>query len=209
MWRGSSIGPTWDGRVGVDLSAPGERTVTTYNPTSFWATSRFNLVADGGGLYGIASAVSAAAPVVTGTVALMLQKNPAADAASIKSTLQRTARVDNFTGAVPNPRFGHGKLDALAAVAATPRKPLPASVSDCLFNWAERAFPHLFSPAGSPSATFAPYHYRFYPGTSNYLAVSSEDNRIYLLGPLTANEVLPFAPATDYLPQAGCAYWGL
>jgi minor extracellular serine protease Vpr len=117
LWLGSSVGPTFDGRLGVDISAPGDFVMTTYNPTSFWATLRFNMVQGGGGFYGRANAVSAAAPQVTGIIALMLQKNPNLDALQIKQMLQRTARSDSFTGVVPNTSFGYGKVNTYAAVA--------------------------------------------------------------------------------------------
>ncbi len=53
LWRGSSVGTTFDGRLGVDFSAPGDSVVTTYNPTSYWATFPGNMINDGGGLYGL------------------------------------------------------------------------------------------------------------------------------------------------------------
>lgn len=204
LWLGSSVGPTWDGRVGVDVSGPGERTITTYGPDSYWATARFNLINDGGGLYGIASAVSAAAPLVTGVVALMLERNPKADASTLKSALQRSARADAFTGAVPNPRWGYGKVDALAAVAAIPLTPVPTTVSDCMFNWAERQFTDLFRPAGATSGVFQQYYYRYYSGTANYVAVSSNDNHIWLLGPATGGNLLDVGKVSDYQSLAGC-----
>ena len=118
LWTGSSVGPTVDGRIGVDVSAPGDRIVTTYSPGSAWATDRFNLIVDGGGLYGMAGAVSAAAPVVTGIIALMLEVDPTLDAVSVKRILQETARADEFTGQTPNTLWGHGKVDALEALTA-------------------------------------------------------------------------------------------
>ncbi|WP_395703583.1 S8 family serine peptidase [Aquabacterium sp.] len=205
LWAGSSIGPTWDGRVGVDFSAPGERTITTYSPTSYWATFKFNQVADGGGLYGVASAVSAAAPVATGIVALMLQKNPGLDAAAIRAALRSSARSDAFTGAVPNPRFGYGKVDALAALAAIPRQVIAASAKDCLFNWAEVTFPDLFKPAHAVSGTLAPYYYRYYAATGNYVGVSADDNHIYLLGPASGGAILDVGAFADYAGLAGCS----
>jgi hypothetical protein len=116
IWKGSSAGPTYDGRLGVDFAAPGDSLFTTYNPTSYWATFRFNVIQDGLGKYGRASAVSAAAPFATGVVALMLQMHPKLDAATAKQILHETARRDSFTGTVPNPTWGHGKIDALAAL---------------------------------------------------------------------------------------------
>jgi len=119
IWRGSSTGPTFDGRLGIDVAAPGDRVVTTYGPRTVWATLRFNLVQGGDGFYGMAGAVSAAAPMVTGIIALMLQMNPTLDAAAVKRILQQTARADSFTGTVPNTTWGYGKVDAYAAVART------------------------------------------------------------------------------------------
>lgn len=116
LWQGSGVGPTFDGRLGLDVSAPGDSLFTTYNPKSWWATFRFNLFVDDGGHYGRASAVSAANPIVTGIIALLLEMDPTLDATHIKRILQQSARADAFTGAVPNPDWGYGKVDALAAL---------------------------------------------------------------------------------------------
>lgn len=53
---------------------------------------------------------SAAAPVVTGAVALLLQMDPTLDDAEIKAILRENALTDSFTGAVPNDNFGYGKF---------------------------------------------------------------------------------------------------
>lgn len=116
LWLGSSIGPTFDGRLGVDVSAPGDLVMTTYSQTSYWNTFRFNKVNDGAGFYGRAGAVSAAAPQVTGMIALMLEQDPTLDASQIKQILKETARSDSFTGTTPNVSWGGGKVDAYEAV---------------------------------------------------------------------------------------------
>ena len=122
LWAGSSVGPTVDGRIGVDVSAPGDRIVTTFAPGSHWATFPHLLIEGGGGRYGMAGAVSAAAPVVTGIIALMLEVDPTLDAAAVKRILQETAKTDEFTGQTPNTRWGYGKVDAFGAlVRATQR----------------------------------------------------------------------------------------
>ena len=141
IWPGASAGPTFDGRLGIDVAAPGNNLFATYAPKSEFATFRSNLIQDGGGFYGTQSAVSAAAPIVTGIVALMLQVNPQLDAPTVKSILQRTARADSFTGAVPNTTWGSGKVDALAA--------LDAVASPSLF------VPIVLSSAGAASSFFA------------------------------------------------------
>lgn len=66
--------------------------------------------------YGILEAVSGANPVLAGVIALMLQADPTLDTEEIRTILQETARADGQTGNVPNPEWGFGKLDALAAV---------------------------------------------------------------------------------------------
>ncbi|MCY4059584.1 MAG: S8 family serine peptidase, partial [Gammaproteobacteria bacterium] len=122
LWTGSSVGPTVDGRIGVDVSSPGDRIVTTYAPRSSWASARWNLIKGGDGLYGMAGAVSAAAPVVTGIIALMLETDPTLDAVSVKRILQETARTDEFTGTTPNTLWGYGKVDAFEALMAVRRE---------------------------------------------------------------------------------------
>ena len=60
-------------------------------------------------------------PHVTGTVALLLQKNPCATLEELKTAITGSAATDSFTEAVaatPNNIFGTGKLDALAAIQA-------------------------------------------------------------------------------------------
>jgi|GEM_PF-1048782 len=118
IWPGSSAGPTFDGRLGIDVAAPGNNLFATYGLKSEFGTFRGNLIQDGGGFYGRQSAVSAAAPIVTGIIALMLQANPQLDAPAVKSILQRTARADSFTGTTPNTTWGYGKVEALAALDA-------------------------------------------------------------------------------------------
>jgi hypothetical protein len=116
IWVGTSIGPTFDGRRGIDISSPAEDIVTAYDPKSYWATMRFNEINDGSGLYGMGGANSSANPVTAGVVALMLQMNPKLDAFTIKDILHKSAKADYFTGGVPNSSWGYGKIDALNAL---------------------------------------------------------------------------------------------
>ena len=129
LWQGSSVGPTFDGRFGVDVCLPGDSVFTTYAPDSYWATFRNNLIQDNGGFYGRASAVSAANPMLGGIVALLLEMNPQLDAPSVKSILQRSARADSLTGAVPNPAWGYGKVNAYQALILAAPAPMITSIS--------------------------------------------------------------------------------
>lgn len=116
LWLGSSIGPTMDGRMGIDFVAPGEVAHAAYSSDSYYGSFSFNVLQNSNGQYGVQTAVSAAAPLSAGVIALMLEVNPDLSPDQIKSILQSTARQDNFTGATPNNSFGYGKLDALAAI---------------------------------------------------------------------------------------------
>ena len=51
------------------------------------------------------------APQVTGAVALLLQLRPHLPPTRVRDVLRRIAREDAFTGPVPNPEVGAGKLD--------------------------------------------------------------------------------------------------
>ena len=127
LWEGSGVGPTYDGRIGVDFSAPGEGSIAPVAADSFFASAAFG-PSDGGGKYTFFGAVSGASPIAVGVIALMLQRNPTLDAIQVRQILRSSARSDSFTGTVPNTRWGYGKLDAVAALAATPIPSVPVTV---------------------------------------------------------------------------------
>jgi subtilisin family serine protease len=73
---------------------------------------------------------SASSPFTAGVIALMLQKNPMLDAEEVRQILIKTAKKGGSVGAVPNPQWGYGMLDAAAALLATPLpKALPNRVA--------------------------------------------------------------------------------
>lgn len=85
------------------------------------------LVAPGVGIYGPLageyewgtwSGTSFSAPLVTGTVALMLQLAPDLTSVQVADQLARTARIDLLWGTIelPDARYGAGVLNAFAAV---------------------------------------------------------------------------------------------
>jgi subtilisin family serine protease len=106
----SGQGPTLNEHTKPDLTAPGFFIMT---PGTRKATSGPNFCN-----YGFRQGTSLSAPHVTGVVALFLSLNPALTAEQIARALRSTARKDSFTGDVPNPQWGAGKLNAGAAYKA-------------------------------------------------------------------------------------------
>jgi len=115
FWTGSSDGPTRDGRLGIDVMTPGQNVFASYGVNSWFATFDFNLVEDGGGFYGRQGAVSGAAPILLGAVALLLELDPTLTTSEVRQIIHSTASTDSFTGSVPNSQWGYGKLDLFAA----------------------------------------------------------------------------------------------
>jgi hypothetical protein len=84
----------------VTLASPG---------VGIWTTTK-------GGGYAAPSGTSFAAPVAAGTAALLMSARPDLSAAQVESLLYSTAQ--DLGSAGRDPQFGHGRVDAAAAVAA-------------------------------------------------------------------------------------------
>ncbi|MFN8277905.1 MAG: S8 family serine peptidase [Chitinophagales bacterium] len=110
----SSLGPTRDGRMKPDIAATGSTTVASgdslYIALLIGSSQGFKV--GYGSLHTRNGGTSMASPVVTGSVALFLEKNPNAAYNEIKNAVIKTAKKDTFTTSnVPNYRFGYGKLN--------------------------------------------------------------------------------------------------
>lgn len=108
----SSMGPTRDGRLKPDISAPGNFILSCMNIRWFPAllsTGQSYKIAYGG-YYVRNSGTSMASPMVAGAVALLLQKYPNLRAEQAKEILTRTAKKDTITGLYANMLFGNGRL---------------------------------------------------------------------------------------------------
>lgn len=114
----SSRGPTRDGRIKPDITAPGHHIlssgvltlISTYITTQPYKVSLDGFHVTGGG-------TSASSPVVAGIAALYLQQNPTANWADIKNAIISCSQQDtNVWGPLPNNAWGYGKADAFGAM---------------------------------------------------------------------------------------------
>ncbi len=130
----SSRGPTRDSgrppnQQKPDLAAPGTDVISARASEmpcceAFWCCCRMRHHKENSG-------TSMSAPHVAGAIALMYQVHPGLTNAEVIDILRSTAVQDAETGAVPNARWGAGKLNVGAAVAeALSRAPAPAPAVD-------------------------------------------------------------------------------
>lgn len=110
----SCQGPTTDGRIKPDISAPGVNIISSLGreaPKIGFSMVDARSVA--------ASGTSIACPVVTGAIALYLEQNPNVSFENLKSAIINNAIVDTNVlkfGNAPNTHFGYGRLDIYKAM---------------------------------------------------------------------------------------------
>ncbi|MBO4646475.1 MAG: S8 family peptidase [Bacteroidales bacterium] len=114
----SSVGPTINGRMKPDISAPGSNVCSAINSYADDSFNYVDTVMFQGRRYGFAklSGTSMSSPFTTGVAALLLQANPTLTPEDVKGALIHTATQDEFTVAAGPNRFGHGKVNAYQAV---------------------------------------------------------------------------------------------
>jgi minor extracellular serine protease Vpr len=117
----TSFGPTVDGRVKPDITAPGVQVVSAVSNHDSDPGATVTTVDFRGETFRFErySGTSMSGPVVAGIVALMLDVNPTLFHHEIRQIIRNTAHTDNFTGTIPPEgitRWGWGKIRALPAV---------------------------------------------------------------------------------------------
>ena len=118
----SSYGPTRTGLQKPDIAAPGDVTFSAiplaFIPT-YLASPQGILVLGADTMHVRAGGTSIASPAVSGAVALYFQKCPYHTQAQVMEAITSAGFPDDFTGAVPNYIFGHGKLDGFTPLVGT------------------------------------------------------------------------------------------
>jgi subtilisin family serine protease len=116
----SSRGPRVDGLMKPDLVAPGSAIIALrdrdiyQSPSNNWVNNNSN--PDDGTDYYVAEGTSFSAPFAAGVAALVLSKYPGISPAELYDILRNYTTLDNFTGNVPNPAYGFGKLNAFFSI---------------------------------------------------------------------------------------------
>ncbi len=136
----SAKGPTVDGRIKPDISAPGAAVVSAVS----YFDNNFNMGQAGWGMvvareginnqfkYAAMQGTSMSSPVVAGIIALMLEAHPLLDPRGIKDILRKSAINDRFTGDLSASKsniWGWGKVSAFESVQSAESEYLLASDS--------------------------------------------------------------------------------
>ena len=123
----SSFGPTLDGQMKPEISAPGDNVVSSISSRcsdlSSYTAVLSTVLSGKHYIWSRMSGTSMSSPAVSGVVALMLQANPDLTTEQVRDILFSTARNDDKTGPLQENdsmsiSWGYGKVDALKAVNA-------------------------------------------------------------------------------------------
>jgi len=110
----SSRGPTRDGRMKPEVTAPGAWICAAGSSDA----ATFDYLAHPDGEHVMELGTSMAAPHVSGAIALLFELDPSLTVDDLRAVLTEEASTDGATGSVPSVRWGWGKLDVASTVAA-------------------------------------------------------------------------------------------
>ena len=112
----SSYGPTTDGRIKPEITAPGCLIISAVSNNDASGTlmyAEYNEKYGRYNQYGYMQGTSMASPFVAGIVATWLQAYPQLTPEQLHNIVESTARKDSFTPAEPDSNWGYGKINAM------------------------------------------------------------------------------------------------
>ncbi len=124
----SSTGPTIDGRIKPDITAPGSLLLSAYSSAIITDSNYSNYIVKKSAVngsnyyYGQLEGTSMAAPMVTGILADWLEAKNDLSPQEVRTILKDNSISDTFTGTIPSVGsniWGYGKIDALNGTIAT------------------------------------------------------------------------------------------
>jgi subtilisin family serine protease len=148
----SSKGPTRDGRLKPEITAPGQGIFSALS-TALDTVGQNTWIAPGQ-KHILEQGTSMAAPHVTGAAALLLCVNPGLSATEVRNLLTSTADGDVYATMLPNPTWGYGKLDIFEATAKTFGPSVLASRSTVSYDQTGTIFVNIVSGAQKTAVRF-------------------------------------------------------
>lgn len=112
----SSYGPTADGRMKPEVTAPGCFIISAVSNNDASGTlmyAEYNEKYGRYNQYGYMQGTSMASPFVAGIVATWLQAYPELSPEQLHEIVASTARTDSYTSTAPDSNWGYGKINAL------------------------------------------------------------------------------------------------
>lgn len=118
----SSSGPTRDMRQKPEIAATGDIVLSSGRLANITAMINQNPPAGSlafSGMHYVNGGTSMASPIVAAACALFFERCPNATYLDFREALIENALADEFTGALPHNRWGHGKLDVFATMTSS------------------------------------------------------------------------------------------
>lgn len=189
--------------MAVAANRAGGHTVVVTNDST--TTQNFTLKLKG--LSGTQTTVTTSQPP-SGVVELPASGSPAAisgaDMQNLAATTSASAPISlSVAGGMTHTNLTIPARGAMVIDVST-TSPSLAQRADCVFKWGERQFPTLFTAPPFMSSTFGDFLYRYYPGSSTYLAVTSTDQHLFFLDKKTTQGLVNLGPVSEWLSSASC-----